>query len=73
MIKSRTHAASSAKEERLQVLPLRVVWVGNLDCFEEIRNKVEGHYGQVGTSYLFDSEFQAVYLEKGEYCYIDLG
>ena len=57
MIKARNYAASAAKDERSQVLPSRVIWDGSLDHFEEFRNKVEGHYGQVGAGYLFDSEF----------------
>ena len=31
----------------------------------------EGHYGQIGAGYLFDSDFQEAYLEKGLDCYID--
>ena len=64
MIRARTDAALSAKDEKRQVLPSRVIWDGNLDCFEEFRNKVEGHYGQIGASYLFDMDFQEAYLEK---------
>ena len=71
MIKARNYAASSVKDERRQVLSSRVIWDGSLDHFEEFRNKVEGHYGQVGAGYLFDSEFQEAYFEKGTYCYTD--
>jgi hypothetical protein len=67
MIKSRTHAASSAKDERHQVLPSRVIWDGSLDQFEELKNKVEGHHGKMGAVYPFDSDFQEAYLEKGAY------
>jgi hypothetical protein len=52
-------------------LPSQIIWDGNIDCFEEFRNKVEGHYGQIGAGYLFDSDFQEAYLEKGADCYID--
>jgi hypothetical protein len=70
-IKSRTHAASRAKDDRRQILPSRVVWDGSLDRFEEFRNKVEGHYGQIGAGYLFDSDFQEAHFEKGADCYIN--
>jgi hypothetical protein len=58
MIKRRTHAASSAKGEKQQGLPSLVIWDGSLNLFEEFRNKVEGHYGQSDSGYLFDSDFQ---------------
>jgi hypothetical protein len=32
---------------------------------------VEGHYGQIGSGYLFDPDFQAAYLESGTDCFID--
>jgi hypothetical protein len=44
MIKSRAHTSSSAKDERCQVLPSRVIWDGNIGQFEEFKNKVEEHY-----------------------------
>jgi hypothetical protein len=28
------------------------------------RNNVEGHYGQIGAGYLFDTAFQTAYLEE---------
>jgi hypothetical protein len=43
----------------------------NLDRFEVFRNNVEGHYGQIGAGYLFDSSFQEAYLERGVDCYVD--
>jgi hypothetical protein len=43
MIRARTDAAQSVKDKRLQVLPSWVIWDENFDCFEEFRNKVEGH------------------------------
>jgi hypothetical protein len=39
--------------------------------FEVFRNNVEGHYGQIGAGYLFDSSFQEAYLERGVDCYVD--
>jgi hypothetical protein len=39
--------------------------------YRPFRNNVEGHYGQIGAGYLFDSSFQQAYLEKGVDCYID--
>ena len=65
MIRARTDAVLSAKDEKRQVLPSRVIRDGNLDHFEEFRNKAEGHYGQIGAGYLFDMDFQKAYLEKG--------
>jgi hypothetical protein len=71
MIKSRTHAISTANDERRQVLPARIIWDGSIDRFEAFRNNVEGHYGQIDAGYLFDSSFQQAYLEKGVDFYID--
>jgi hypothetical protein len=70
MIKGRANALSTANYERRQVLPSQIIWDGNIDCFEEFRNKVEGHYGQIGAGYLFDPDFQEAHLEKGADCYI---
>jgi hypothetical protein len=39
--------------------------------FEVFRNNVEGHYGQIGAGYLFDSSFQEAYLERFVDCYVD--
>jgi hypothetical protein len=71
MIKGRANALSTANDERRQVLPSRVIWDGSLDHFEEFRNKFEGHYGQIGAAYLFDSDFQKANLENGAECYTD--
>jgi hypothetical protein len=54
-----------------QVIPSKVIWDGIIDRFEVIRNNVEGHYGQIGAGYLFDSSFQEAYLERGVDCYVD--
>jgi hypothetical protein len=43
---------------------------GTIDSFEVFRNNVEGHYGQIGAGYLFDSSFQEAYLERGVDCYV---
>jgi hypothetical protein len=48
-----------------------IIWDGTIDRFEVFRNNVEGHYGQIGAGYLFDSSFQEAYLEKGVDCYVD--
>jgi hypothetical protein len=58
MFKERTRTMSSVNDERLQVLPSKVIWDGIIDRFEVFRNIVEGHYGQIGAGYLFDSSFQ---------------
>jgi hypothetical protein len=71
MVKGRSQAISAANDERRQVLPSRVIWDGSIDRFELFRNSVEGHYGQIGAGYLFDTDFQTAYLEKGVDCYID--
>jgi hypothetical protein len=71
MIEGRSQAISAANDERRQVLPSRVIWDASIDRFEVFRNSVEGHYGQVGAGYLFDTSFQTAYLEKGVDCYVD--
>jgi hypothetical protein len=71
MIKSRAHAISAANDERRQVPHARIIWDRSIDRFEVFRNNVEGHYGQIGAGYLFDSSFQQSCLEKGVDCYID--
>jgi hypothetical protein len=53
MIKERTRTMSAVNDERRQVLPSKVIWDGTIDRFEVFRNNVEGHYGQIGTGYLF--------------------
>jgi hypothetical protein len=70
MVKERTRTMSAVNDERRQVLPSIVIWDGTIDRFEVFRNNVEGHYGQVGASYLFDSSFQKAYLERGVDCYV---
>ena len=71
MIMGRANAIATANDERRQVLNPCVIWDGSIDLFEIFRNNVEGHYGQIGAGYLFDSDFQEEYLEKGVDCYID--
>ena len=71
MIRARTDAALSAKDEKRQILSSRVIWDDNLDRFEEFRNKVEGRYGQIGAGYLCDMDFQEAYLQKGVGCFVD--
>jgi hypothetical protein len=44
--------------ERRQVLASKVIWDGTIDRFEVFTNNGEGHYGQIGAGYLFDSKFQ---------------
>jgi hypothetical protein len=58
-------------DQRRQVLPSKVIWDGTIDRFEVFRHNVEGHYGQIGAGYLFDSSFQAAYLERVVVCYVD--
>jgi hypothetical protein len=70
-VKGRTRTISAVNDERRQVIPSKVIWNGTIDRFEVFRNNVEGHYGQIGDGYLFDSSFQEEYLEKGVDCYVD--
>jgi hypothetical protein len=58
MVKERTQTMSAVNDERRQVLPSKVIWDRTIDRFEVFRNNVEGHYGQIGAGYLFDSSFQ---------------
>jgi hypothetical protein len=69
--KERTRTMSAVNDERRQVLPSKVIWDGTIDRFEVFRNSVDGHYGQIGSGYLFDSSFQEAYLERGADCYDD--
>jgi hypothetical protein len=62
---------SAVNDERRQVLPSIVILDGTIDRFEVFRNNVEGHYGQIGAGYSFDSSFQEEYLERGVDCYAD--
>jgi hypothetical protein len=71
MVKERTRTMPTVNDERRQVLPSKVIWDGTIDRFEVFRNNVEGHYGQVGAGYLFDSSFQEAYLERGVDFYVD--
>jgi hypothetical protein len=57
MVKERTRTLSTANDERRQVLPSKAIWDGTINCFEVFRNNDEGHYGQIGAGYLFDSSF----------------
>jgi hypothetical protein len=70
MVKERTRTMSAVNDERRQVLHSKVIWDGTIDRFEVFRNNVEGHYGQIGAGYLFDSSFQEAYLQRGVDCYI---
>jgi hypothetical protein len=71
MVKERTPTMSAVKDERRQVLHSKVIWDGTIDRFEVFRNNVEGHYGQIGAGYLFDSCFQEAYFERGVDCYVN--
>jgi hypothetical protein len=71
MVKERTQTMSAVNDERRQVLTLKVIWDETIDRLEVFRNNVEGHYGQIGAGYLFDSSFQKAYLERGFDCYVD--
>jgi hypothetical protein len=69
MVKQRTRTMSAVNDERRQALPSKVIWGGTIDRFEVFRNNVEGHYGQIGAGYLFDSCFQEAYLKWAVDCY----
>jgi hypothetical protein len=74
MVKERTQTMSAVNDERLQVLPSNVIWDawdGTIDRVEVFRNNLEGHYGKIGASHLFDSSFQEAYLERVVDCYVD--
>jgi hypothetical protein len=58
MVKERTRTMSAVNDERRQVLLSKVIWDGTIDRFQVFRN-VDGHYGQIGASYLFDSSFHS--------------
>jgi hypothetical protein len=72
MVKERTRTMSAVNDERRQLLPSKVIWDGTIDRFEVFRSNVEGHCGQIGAGYLFDSCFQEAYLERGVECFADL-
>jgi hypothetical protein len=69
MIKGRANVISVANNERRQVLNPCVILDGSIDRFEVSRNNVEGHYGKIGAGYLFETEFQTSYFERGTNCY----
>jgi hypothetical protein len=71
MVKERTRAMSAVNDEKCHVLPSKVILDGTIDRFKVFRNNVEGHYGQIGAGYLFDSSFQEAYLERDVDCYVD--
>jgi hypothetical protein len=71
MVKKRTQKMSAANDERRQVLPSKVIWYETIAHFEVFRNNFEGHYGQIGSGYLFYSSFQEAYLERDVDCYAD--
>ena len=71
IIQGKENSLSVANDERRQVLNPRVIWDGSIDRFEVFRNNVEGHYGKIGAGYLFDTEFQTTYIERGTDCYVD--
>jgi hypothetical protein len=71
MFKERTRTMLAVNDERRQLLPSKVIWDGTIDRFEIFRNNVEGHHGQIGAGYLFYSNFQEAYLERGVDCYVD--
>jgi hypothetical protein len=71
MVNGRSQAISAANDERRQVLHTRVIWDGSIDRFEIITNSVEGHMGQIDAGNLFDTDFQAAFLEKGVDCFVD--
>jgi hypothetical protein len=71
MVKERTQTMPAVNDERFQVLPSKIIWDGTIDRFEVFRNNVEGHYGQIGAGYLFDSSLQEAYLERVVDCYVD--
>jgi hypothetical protein len=71
MVKETTRTMSAVNDKRRQVLPSKVIWDGTIDRFEVFRNNAEGHYGQIGAGFLFDSSFQEAYLERVVDCYVD--
>jgi hypothetical protein len=55
MINRRETTISAANNERLQVLSTFVIWDGSIERFNVFRNGVEGHHGQFGAGYLFET------------------
>jgi hypothetical protein len=72
MIRVRANTIATSNDERGQVLNPRIIWNERIDRFEIFRNNFEGHYGQIGSGYLFDSDLQEAYLEKLVDCDIDV-
>jgi hypothetical protein len=72
IIKERTWTMSAVNDEMRQVVPSIIIWYGTIDRFEVFRNNVEGHYGQIGAGYVYDSIFQEAYLERDVDCYAEL-
>jgi hypothetical protein len=70
-IRERSLAKIAANDERRQVLNPRVTWGGSIDLFEVFRNNVESHYGQSGSCYLFDPDFQVEYFERVPDYFVD--
>jgi hypothetical protein len=71
-IRQRSANNSPVNNERCHVISTTVNWDESIDRFEVFRNNAEGHYGQSATGYyLFYSDFQAAYLERGTDCYVD--
>jgi hypothetical protein len=70
-VKETTRTMSAVNDEMRQVLPSKVIWDRTINRFEVSKNNDEGHYGQIGAGYLFDSIFQEAYLERGVDCYVD--
>jgi hypothetical protein len=64
MVKESTRTMSGVNEERLQILPSKVIWDGTIERFEVCKNNIESQYGQIGAGYWFDSYFQEAYLER---------
>jgi hypothetical protein len=71
MVKERIWTMEATNDERVKVLPSKVIWDRTIYLFEVFRNNVEGHYGQIGADYLFASCFQEAYLERSVDCYVD--
>jgi hypothetical protein len=59
---------SSVNDESHQVLSSKVNQDGTINRFEVFRNNFEGHYGEIGAGYIFNSSFQRAYLERGAEC-----
>jgi hypothetical protein len=68
MVKERTRTMPAVNDERRQVLPSKAIWDGTIDRIEVFRNNFEGHYGQIGAGYLFDSSFhEAIYNDTANH------